>query len=495
MAGYGFNIGLDGHRIEPLTDREAEEIADGLRTIYESARERILSAVAARFGRGALGYGWAERKASEILDAHHQLEKIYERAAGQRESLLSGVTERAYATGSEKFHADMRSLLGETAHISPNSMKAAYILADLNNALNAAERRILRQFDDRYADIIGSVSAQMATGVMNTRQAVGEALQAFADNGITGFTDRGGHHWTLENYAEMAVLTAIERSTISGYADTMQSYGYDLAVIDGHAGSCPICEAWEGVIVSVSGNDNNYPSLDEAEGAGCFHPRCMHGITTYYPDITHEPKGGFRDEPREVREPSREYTARSRQRYCERMARKYRDRALVAQTPQQKRQATNKAREWSAAAKEQKQLQFHPASGNIPMEKRTTNPKPFDTMPELISKKHIRELAKEYGIDLKGLSFEIHRDPEFMKSSWPGIGSADPDHIGRIDFYPRAFESKEALLRVLYHENLHVQQYREYGAVYVQNNREYFEQITYDAEDEFIERMKKEGRL
>ena len=29
------------------------------------------------------------------------------------------------------------------------------------------------------------------------------------------------------------VLTAIERATIAGYVDTMESYGYELAVIDG----------------------------------------------------------------------------------------------------------------------------------------------------------------------------------------------------------------------------------------------------------------------
>ena len=349
MAGYGFNTGLDGHRITPLTDEEAEEIANGLKYTYEKARERMLRSVSSRLARGVTQYGWAERKANEVLAAHAQLSRDLDRAHAKRESLLNGVMDRAYMTGNQKFHADMRSILGETAHISPNGLKAGYILSDLNNSLNAAERRILRQFDDKYADIIGSVSSEMAMGTMNTRQAVGEALTAFADEGITGFVDRGGHHWTLENYSEMAVLTAIERSTISGYVDTMESYGYDLAVIDGHAGACPICEAWECVIVSVSGNNPDYPSLDEAEDAGCFHPRCMHGISTYYPDISHEPLGGFRDEPREIAGETPEYTARSKQRYMERMIRKYKDRAIVAQTPQQKMMARNKIQQWEDA--------------------------------------------------------------------------------------------------------------------------------------------------
>ena len=352
MAGYGFNTGMDGHRVRPLTEADKEEIAEGLKIIYGKARERMLENVSGRLSRGITQHGWAERKANEVLAAHAQLERDLDRAHDQREKLLSGVMDRAYVTGSQKFYSDMRSVLGETAHISPNSMKAGYILADLNNSLNASERRILRQFDDKYADIIGAVSAEMATGTMTTRQAVGEALIAFADDGIDGFIDRGGHHWTLENYSEMAVLTAIERSTISGYVDTMQEYGYDLAIIDGHAGSCPICAAWEGVIVSVSGDDSDYPSLDDAENDGCFHPRCMHGITTYYPEISHAPIGGFRTEPREIEPPEPSYTARSKQRYMERMIRKYKDRAIVAQTPQQKMQAVNKVRQWEDALDE-----------------------------------------------------------------------------------------------------------------------------------------------
>lgn len=349
MAGYGFNTGLDGHRIRPLSENEAEEIAEGLKIVYSSAREDMLKSVSHRLGSGITQYGWAEKKANEVLQAHEELRRTMDRAASKRESMLSGVMDRAYASGNQKFRADMLSILGQTAHTSPNSIKTGYILADLNRNLNAAERRILRQFDDRYADTIGAVSSKMATGVTTARQAVGEALTEFADEGIAGFVDRGGHHWTLENYSEMAVLTAIERSTIAGYVDTMEEYGYDLAIIDGHAGACPICEAWEGVIVSVSGNNPDYPSLDEAESAGCFHPRCLHGITTYYPDISRAPAGGFRDEPREIEGEAPEYTARSKQRYMERMIRKYKDRAIVAQTPQQKLMARNKVKQWEDA--------------------------------------------------------------------------------------------------------------------------------------------------
>lgn len=350
MAGSGFNIGLDGSRIKPLTEKDAEEVAQGLKEIYRQGRETMLRNVASRVAKGAHSSVWAQRKTNEVLAAHHALEVNLNHMAKERESLLSGVIDRAMVTGSQQFYTDMTHALGYlgVSPVSPNGIKSAYILADLNNSLNAAERRILRQFDDKYADVIGAVSAKMATGVITYRQAAGEALQHFADAGIDGFVDRGGHHWTLENYSEMAVLTAIERASLSGYVDTMQSYGYDLAVIDGHAGACPVCVAWEGVIVSVSGDDPDYPSLSEAEGEGVFHPRCAHGVVTYYPGITDD-YFNIKNKPDPIEPPSEEYTARSRQRYMERQIRKYKDRGIVAQTEQQKQEAANKVREWSGA--------------------------------------------------------------------------------------------------------------------------------------------------
>ena len=50
-------------------------------------------------------------------------------------------------------------------------------------------------------------------------------------------------------------------------------------------------------------------------------------------------------------------------------------------------------------------------------------------------------------------------------------------------------------MRTLFHEKQHVEQFKEFGAEYVQNNRDYFEKITETLEEDFVLRMKKEGKL
>ena len=77
----------------------------------------------------------------------------------------------------------------------------------------------------------------------------------------------------------------------------------------------------------------------------------------------------------------------------------------------------------------------------------------------------------------------------------PFAGRADTEKVGGITFFPNAFRSKEEHVRTLFHEKQHVEQFKEFGAEYVQNNRDYFEKITETLEEDFVLRMKKEGKL
>lgn len=145
----------------------------------------------------------------------------------------------------------------------------------------------------------------------------------------------------------------------------------------------------------------------------------------------------------------------------------------------------------------EKTLAFVEKSGTIKkgMNRRTGNSGAFSVLPERMSKKRIREIANEYEISLEHVTLNIDYDTEKLNPKFPYAGRADPQSVGRIDFFPNAFRSKEELLRTLYHERIHVFQFREYGAEYVQNNRNYFEMLAYSQENDFITRLKKEGKL
>ena len=132
-------------------------------------------------------------------------------------------------------------------------------------------------------------------------------------------------------------------------------------------------------------------------------------------------------------------------------------------------------------------------SGIIGMKRRSENTGVFSHLPERMSKKHIRGIAKEYGIDLNGVSISIDQNEELLGISVSG--RADFEQVGGITFFPLAFSSKEELVRTLFHEKQHVEQFRAFGVEYVQQHRGHFEKLAYEAENRFIQKLKKEGRL
>ena len=127
------------------------------------------------------------------------------------------------------------------------------------------------------------------------------------------------------------------------------------------------------------------------------------------------------------------------------------------------------------------------------MYRKTSNIGAFSHLPERMSKKHIRKLANKYGIDMTSLTIFIDQNEELLRV--PFAGEADPDNIGKISFFPNSFRSEEELVRTLFHEQVHVMQFREFGAAYVQQNRRYFEDEAERLEEEFVERARKEGLL
>lgn len=125
--------------------------------------------------------------------------------------------------------------------------------------------------------------------------------------------------------------------------------------------------------------------------------------------------------------------------------------------------------------------------------RKATNKGAFERLPERMSKKHIREVAAEFGIELKGFTIQIDNSVELLDSGFFGMSPAE--NVGTIIFFPDAFASKEELVRTIIHEKEHYLQYRKYGVEYVLENIRRFEKEAKAKENRFINALKKEGKI
>ena len=129
----------------------------------------------------------------------------------------------------------------------------------------------------------------------------------------------------------------------------------------------------------------------------------------------------------------------------------------------------------------------------ISLNRKEGNVGAFSELQEKMSRKTVRNIAKEFNVKTKGLTISVDKNEELLRL--PFAGSANANKIGEITFFPNAFKDKETLVRTLFHERIHVEQYKEYGAEFVSANAARFEREAYEAEEQFIIELKKKGEL
>src|SRR5579875_72931 len=96
--------------------------------------------------------------------------------------------------------------------------------------------------------------------------------------GFVGIVDRAGRKWDLRTYSKMVITTKVNQGFIEGIRHESEETGFDLAVISDH-GAEDACSLWEGVVISMNGKTDGYPTYQDARATNeVFHPNCEHTI-------------------------------------------------------------------------------------------------------------------------------------------------------------------------------------------------------------------------
>jgi len=329
-----------------INPRYAERLARDLLELYTEAETRMLEIVAKELADDIYAPDWAAIKQSEISRIKAKLERQVANLDKKMPETATETVKKAYTTGQKGIEADLKKIKPDikTGFGMIDERKVMVLTRQLAGTLGETHLRITRQSLDEYRSIIGKVSQMVELGVETRQQATQRALNEFADKGITGFIDKAGRSWSLRSYAEMATRSTTGQAAIEGAIQRLRDNDYDLVIVSFHADSCPLCEPWEGQVLSISGKSDEYPALDTAIAEGLFHPNCGHSLGAYIPGLTEKPtkeqvgKGDFEEA--------------QQQRKMERDIRKWKQREAVAITDEEKKKASSKVKEKQAALRE-----------------------------------------------------------------------------------------------------------------------------------------------
>lgn len=380
-----------------------------------------------------------------------------------------------------------------------------------------------------FTAVLNSALTQVVSGTVSYQQACANAVRLLTQSGLRHIDYKNNVARQIDTAVRNAVLTASAQLSGEIMQANIEESGVEYVQVSAHWGARESHEVWQGKVYSLAEFRSVCGYGEPSNPDHIYSYNCRHTHYPYWPGIS-EPVE-YPPEPGPFEVDGKKYTyyqATQRQRAVERSIRAMKrdalaqdamgDRGALAAAKIRLDEKMAAYKRFSAQVNMRPRLERTQVFGydkgaaasarsavaemlkqfGVPeggMLRRSGNRGVFAVLPERMTKKHIREVAKEYGISLKRLSLVVDSDPEKISDRCWFTGVADPNNIGTIIFCPKAFASKEMLVRTLFHEKVHVLQFLEHGSEYVQNNRAYFEQLAYEAENAFILQMKQEGRL
>jgi hypothetical protein len=287
-----------------------------------------------------------------LFSMRKQSKAAADRLVRETQSLAARVVEQAAQEGAKAAGNGGSGSPGVTDPFPGDSWEshaqrsARAIREDLQGKLNLLGYRITRYADDVYQAVVADAARAQVLG-LTPAQAQHEAYRRLVRQGITGFVDSKGRNWELSAYVEMATRTAVERAFNVSHQDRLQSLGFDLFTVpdDGHP--CPLCQPWQGKVLSVAPDSRADATIAEATAAGLFHPRCRHVLLGFLPGVTEVPA------PREWSDGDQaRYVESQTQRRLEREIRAAKREEAAAFTPEMRSQAQFAVRRAQARMRE-----------------------------------------------------------------------------------------------------------------------------------------------
>ena len=357
----------------PIHPGMVEDLSAGVRDLYDDAEQRLLGIVARQLADGFDAPGWAVNKLRDIQPLRRAAQAVVDALDSAMHLEVFDAVAEAYDVGARAGLAELGALhdadVRRIAETTPNTRAVDRLAAETVDLVTQTHRGILRGVEDGYRQVIAEVAGTPLLGIDTRRQATQRAMERFADRGLRTFVDKGGRAWQMTSYAEMATRTAVGRAAVEAHGDRLRAAGLDLVIVSNAPHECPLCAPFEGKVLALDGTDGTrtvdiehatvdgetvrvhvFGSVDEARRRGFQHPNCRHSLSAYLPGVTRPPV--------EQSEDPDGYEASQRQRAIERNIRKWKKRAAASPTPEGKRAAEVRVRQWQGRMRDH--LAAHP---------------------------------------------------------------------------------------------------------------------------------------
>lgn len=306
----------------------ALRLSEPIEAAYLDAVDALIINIARHLGTGKAfrTASWEVQKLSELGKLSEENAKIInesvkrvpdeirkaldEASAAALETLEKAIQEAIAAGRIEEAPIDtvqaMLQELGQQAVEKANlvntvmldSCQSAYTAAVTNTVQWVNQAMSVEQVSAAQG-ILNAAATAVEIGSDTRREALRKAISQMADNGIYGFVDRAGRHWSPEAYINMDIRTTVHNAAIQSVRNRQKDYGSDIFQISEHAGARPLCYPYQGkfytwgsqggTFTDGDGNRHSYKPISSTsygQAAGLFGINCGHYPMPQIPGVT-----------------------------------------------------------------------------------------------------------------------------------------------------------------------------------------------------------------
>ena len=152
------------------------------------------------------------------------------------------------------------------------------LLDNLTGTYGFIDAKGFKVAEDFYHQTLNMASLQYGSGAKTYDQAIRQAVKALGSSGVRTISYSSGRALSIENVARMCTMTGVNQITGHMSEANADMMGQDLMEITAHGGARPDHAAWQGQIVSRSGqkgylglSDIGYGTVGGFMGANCRH--------------------------------------------------------------------------------------------------------------------------------------------------------------------------------------------------------------------------------
>lgn len=233
-----------------------------------------------------------------------KIDENYKEAVQEAKDLLDNAelpTEGSFRVPSKKVVDFLLSIEGLKETVQDEVQQSfSYAFVDFSTRINLIEKEVKNK-------ILSEIGSSSILGKARDEIAL-EIQKILEQSKVTGFSYLNKNNKNINISLEAYSKSLTQQSIISGRAiGTTQeavSRGHDLLQVSKHSDQSPMCQPYSGQVVSITGSNPDYKSLEEitfkgkyVKGGGIFHRNCRHSLNIYIPtNIKFNDAGELADE-------------------------------------------------------------------------------------------------------------------------------------------------------------------------------------------------------